>query len=105
MVSKIDKAELESPLNRLEKNLMGRDLKFSLQPVHVNQVLEVLKNLKPKTSCGLDGISSEMIKMCKEEMAGPLTLIINRSICSGVFPNKWKIAKISPLHKRRPHST
>ena len=75
-------------------------LKFSLQPVHVNQVLEVLKNLKPKTSCGLDGISSEMIKMCKEEMAGPLTLIINRSICSGVFPNKWKIAKISPLLKK-----
>ena len=29
-----------------------------------------------------------------------LTLIINRSICSGVFPDFWKEAKVSPLLKK-----
>ena len=75
-------------------------LHFSLQPVDVKDVLQVLSNLKPKTSCGLDGISSEMLKMCKEEIAGPLTLIVNRSICSGVFPSAWKVAKVCPLLKK-----
>ena len=41
-----------------------------------------------------------MLKECKEELAGPLTIIINRSICSGIFPTKWKIAKIAPLLKK-----
>ena len=48
----------------------------------------------------MDGISSELLKECKEEVAGPLTIIINRSICSGVFPKNWKVAKIAPLLKK-----
>ena len=66
----------------------------------MGDVLKVLRNLKPKTSCGVDGISSELIKLCKEELAGPLTIIIHRSICSGVFPEDWKISKITPLLKK-----
>ena len=86
LIKKIDKSDLEDPFERLKSKMANRKLSFSLSPVDVREVLEVLKYLKPKTSCGPDGISSEMIKMCKEELAGPLTLIINRSICSGVFP-------------------
>ena len=57
-----------------------KNIHFKLSQVDVTEVLEVLKKLKPKTSCGVDGISAEIIKICKEELAGPLTLIINRSI-------------------------
>jgi hypothetical protein len=71
LVNKIDKSQLENPLQKLKNNLSDRNLKFSLQPVDIHKVLEILSKLKPKTSCGLDGISSEMIKMCKEEVAGP----------------------------------
>ena len=78
----------------------NRNLSFALTPVDVGDVLKVLNKLKPKTSCGVDGISSEMIKLCKEELAGPLTIIINRSICSGIFPEEWKVAKITPLLKK-----
>ena len=100
LVKKIDKTKLQDPFRRLKNKLKDRNLKFSLQPVDVNEVLTVLKDLKKKTSCGLDEISSEMLKECKEEVAGPLTIIINRSICSGTFPKNWKIAKITPLLKK-----
>ena len=100
LIIKIDKTKLQDPFIRLREKLKDRVLKFSLQPADVHQVLKVLKDLKKKTSCGLDGISSEMLKECKEEMAGPLTIIINRSICSGVFPKNWKVAKIAPLLKK-----
>ena len=88
------------PFSRLKAKMKHKKIKFKLQPVDVHEVLAVLQKLKNKTSCGLDEFSSEMLKMCKEELAGPLTLIINRSICSGVFPKKWKVAKVSPLLKK-----
>ena len=91
---------MQDPFEKLITKLKDKKLKFSLKPVDVQDVLKVLKDLKKKTSCGLDGLSSEMLKECKEELAGPLTIIINRSICSGVFPKDWKIAKIAPLLKK-----
>ena len=100
LVIKIDKSELQDPFEKLIAKLKDKKLKFSLKPVDVQDVLKVLKDLKKKTSCGLDGLSSEMLKECKEELAGPLTIIINRSICSGIFPKDWKIAKIAPLLKK-----
>ena len=78
----------------------GTKLSFKLQPVDVQCVLKVMKNLKAKTSYGLDGVSSEIIKMCKEEIAYPLTIIINKSISTGQFPKDWKIAKVIPILKK-----
>ena len=100
LVIKIDKSKLQDPFEKLIAKLKNKRLKFSLQPVDVQEVLMVLKDLKKKTSYGLDGLSSEMLKECREELAGPLTIIINRSICSGVFPKYWKVAKIAPLLKK-----
>lgn len=97
---RIYKSNTQDPIGRLKASLKDRKLAFSLQPVDVNVVLEVLTNLKPKTSSGMDGITSEVLKMCKEELAGPITIIINRSISSGVFPEKWKMAKVAPLLKK-----
>ena len=100
LIQKIDKSALEDPFKRLKERMRQRKLNFSLTPVGVEDVINVLKKLTPKKSCGVDGISSELLKMCKEELAGPLTIIINRSICSGIFPKEWKIAKITPLLKK-----
>ena len=88
LIEKIDKNDLEDPFEKLQEKMDKRKLKFSLTPVGVEDVLNVLRKLKPKTSCGVDGISSELIKMCKEELAGPLTIIVNRSICRGTFPKE-----------------
>ena len=100
LVQRIDKTKVTDPLEKIRTKVKDMNLNFTLQPVDVKEVLKVLQNLKPKTSCGLDGISSEVIKMCKEEMAGPLTIIVNRSICSGVFPADYKVAKVCPILKK-----
>ena len=100
LVKRIYKPKEVDPFSRLRAKLQDKKLRFKLQPVNVTEVLSVLQDLKKKTSFGLDELSSEMLKVCKEELAGPLTLIINRSICSGVFPEMWKIAKVCPLLKK-----
>ena len=48
------------------------------------------KNSRP---IGYDQISSDLLKRINEYIHKPLTLIVNQTLSSGIFPNKLKIAK------------
>ena len=48
----------------------------------------------------MDGISNKLLKRIKHIIVQPLTLIINQSLTSGIYPGKFKISKITPLHKK-----
>ena len=52
-------------------------------------VMEVLNNLKQKLSCGHDGISSRLSKASKNVICKSLTLIINQTLTSGIFPDRY----------------
>ena len=51
-------------------------------------------------SSGHDGISTRFIKRILEIITPPLTHIINQSLCTGLFPDRLKIAKVIPLFKK-----
>ena len=73
---------------------------FSFSMVDTNTVNKMLKGFKPKTSKGFDGISMKMIKHVSDFVVGPITLLINQSLMTNIFPSKLKIAKIMPLLKK-----
>nr|CAH7762921.1 unnamed protein product [Callosobruchus chinensis] len=58
------------------------------------------KKLKPKYSCGFDGIPSFLIKKCINELTAPLVHLINLSFCEGTFPEQLKLNKIIPVFKK-----
>ena len=62
--------------------------------------MEAQNNLKPKQSCGHDGISTKLLKTCKHAICKPLTLIINQILSTGIFPDNIKVAKVIPLFKK-----
>ena len=88
------------PFIRLREKLRGSNLKFNLKTVSEKVVLGILKALKPKKSFGIDGITSEVLKIGAKILVVPLTYIVNCSISTGKFPSLWKIAKVFPLHKK-----
>ena len=96
----INKKPNIDPLSELKEKLKNSNLKFSLKTVKEKDVLKLLKALKGKKSYGLDGITSEILKIGAEVLVVPLTWIINTSITTGEFPEEWKIAKIIPLFKK-----
>ena len=51
-------------------------------------------------SKGYDGISTEHLKLMNKDLTKCLTLIINQSLNSGIFPDKLKIAKVTPIYKK-----
>ena len=63
-------------------------------------MIEIIDKLKPKSSCGIDRLSNKLLKLIKIEISESLTLIINQSINTGIFPNKLKIAKVLQLFKK-----
>ena len=73
---------------------------FHFQMVSTADVIKVIDKLKNKTSCGLDNISNRLLKTVKTEICQVLTLIINQSFMSGIFPDQLKVAKVLPLYKK-----
>ena len=61
---------------------------------------KMIKNLKTKESFGNDGISVKLLKAIAPGILLPLTLILNQSLITGVFPDTLKIAKVIPLYKK-----
>ena len=57
------------------KNKPNSNLSYS--EVRMHTVLSINDSLKPKTSSGMDEISNKTLKVLKNEIAAPLTVIIN----------------------------
>ena len=73
---------------------------FQFEYTDVPSVQKIIKNLKPKSSAGHDNISSKVLRQVGDIVAYPLTIIINQSLCTGIFPNRLKLAKVIPLYKK-----
>ena len=87
--------------DHLTKNILSS---FNFSFVTEEQVLKIIQKLKPKSSHGHDGISTILLKYIACEILKTLTVIINQSLCTGIFPDKLKIANIKPIYKKdNPH--
>ena len=61
---------------------------------------KLIDNINSKNSSGVDELSTILIKLVKSDLLKPLTTIINQSLHTGIFPDKFKIAKVIPLFKK-----
>ena len=73
--------------------------RFKLMEIDDNEILRIINNLKNESSYGYDCLSNLLLKRAKKELIKPLTLIINQSINTGIFP-ELKFLKIKPLFKK-----
>ena len=63
------------------EDFLGRtDLNFCFHPVNVGYILNHISNLKPSVSCGLDNISSRLLKLCSPYISDSICDIINHEI-------------------------
>ena len=73
---------------------------FSFYIIDNNATVRMIKSMKMSQSKGHDGISSELIKLINTDISSSITVIINQSLTSGIFPDKLKIAKVTPIFKK-----
>ena len=72
---------------------------FTLRRVTYKEVLNEIRIIRSETSTGRDQIPIKYLKPVAESVAGPLTHIINSFIDQLLFPNAWKIARITLIPK------
>ena len=72
---------------------------FSFEYTNSEKIAKIIQNLKPKASSGPDGQSSKLLKAIGSVLAPTLSVIINQSLYTGIFPDKLKVAKVLPLYK------
>lgn len=84
-------------LKNIDNNQL--DLLGGVDNCSLDDLSRAFDYLPNKFSAGIDGIPCSLIKHCKNALILPLFHICNRAITSGVFPDKWKRAKVVPIHK------
>ena len=47
-----------------------------------------------------DNLSNKLLKTLRPILVSPVTIVINQSLNSGIFPDKLKLAKVIPIHKK-----
>ena len=72
--------------------------KFSFQPVSEQDVKKIVKSIQTN-STGADGINAFVLKLFIDRISEVLTHIINISFETKIFPDRWKLALITPIPK------
>ena len=77
---------------------VSRDGFFNFQPVTVNDVYDLLKNLKSGKSPGPDQICPSELKMVAKTIAGTVSCLFNESLATGELPQEmlflcWNLGK------------
>jgi len=72
-----------------------------VSPITDNEVECVTKNLQGKFSAGYDKIPEYVVTQCMRLIRGPSALIYNISFKSGIFLEKFKMARVKSLYKKR----
>lgn len=80
-------------------SVLSSDLVFDIPPISEEFVLSSLQRLPDGKAAGLDGLNNYFLRISAPEIALSLTSIFNTSITTGVFPDTWKVAKVSPIFK------
>ena len=64
------------------------------------EMAKTLKSLDPKKAPGPDNIPGRLIKEVASEITTPLCRLFNLSLSLGIFPDRWKLANVSPVLKK-----
>ena len=85
------------------ENKIPEGTRFEIPSIEMSKVRKYLSNIDVTKATGSDNIGPRLLKLAAPYIASEITYICNKSISSSSFPNKWKEAKVSPLHKQGPH--
>ena len=74
--------------------------------IHVDTsgVEKLLSKLNIHRATGPDEIPSRILKEYASEITPTLTIILNKSLASGILPESWRQANISHIFKKGEHT-
>ena len=65
----------------------------------MGNVKKALDKLRCDKAGGTDELYSKLLIELKEVICYPVTKIISEFLCTGIVPDDWKIANVTPIFK------
>ena len=72
-----------------------------MTPTTPQEIQEIISGLANKSSSGHDNITNTLLKQPQVSLSEPLSIIFNKSLESGEFPQEMKKADVIPLYKTK----
>ncbi len=91
----------DSKLRAYIESIIPPDITFSIPDMDSQFICSELQHMKVNKATGLDGINAKVLRIAAPVIAEPLRYIYNLSIRSGIFPDIWKKARVTPIHKSK----
>ena len=82
------------------RNITINPQSIFLTPTTEQEIAQIVKQLKSKSSSANDCITTTHLKQLLPVIQTPLAIIFNRCLSEGHFPNTLKIGKVVPIHKK-----
>ena len=76
--------------------------RFKFDPTTTEKVRQLISNLEPKLSCGHDNFSAKLLKEVAPLLIEVITITINQSLNTGIYPSLLKKSVVSPQYKDSP---
>ena len=91
-------------LNRNDSTLPPLDFltDHRLDSVLINEatILSLIGNLNRNKAMGPDGILAHMLILADASVVLPLKIIFSNILESSIYPDQWKLANVTPIHKK-----
>ena len=99
LAEKIETKESDDPLKYLIDEGPSTAPRFEFHPVDPSTIEKEIKKLKCSKSAGYDKVSVKLVRDAAGILCKPLAAIFNSSFDMGIFPDMWKIARVTSIFK------
>jgi hypothetical protein len=88
------------PLSYLHSAFSQSFPNIKLKNTTTGEIEKIIKEIKIKSSCGYDEITTKILKVSSPFIVSPLTHICNTMLLTGTFPDRLKYSEIKPVYKK-----
>ena len=80
---------------------VGEEVPTRREVVNEDTAEKLLGELDPYSASGPDGLSTRVLKRCAKALARPVSMLANRILETGRWPEGWVQHWVVPLHKKK----
>ena len=94
--------ELDANFDYLENFINSKvpnDVQFKIPNITPEQVSIIINALDSSKAMGLDGLGPRILKSISCALSPSLADLINKSLATGCYPDRLKLAKVFPIYK------
>ena len=81
------------------KYVISDNNKMTLNTINTKYVLDAIWRLKNGKASGPDKVTIKLAKDAAKFIAYPIMCIFNSLVINWIFPDVWKTASVTPIHK------